>query len=269
MAGGAVLRDRLPVGGLVLLVVAAEAADLAAHVEGVADVVLVGAPLDVHLREDVPAPDVAERLAGRGDRVLLLRRHLRVGLRVEVGDRLRDALARRLVARVLGLEGLQPLAADERQRGVDPPVEEGGVELARRGCGRRGSAGCGSRRSPSCATRWPWPPPASSRRARRSAASSRPSSPPRPRRSSAASRPSGSARRGRGPRASGCPGCARPGARRPSPPARSSSRCSPRPPLKCVLTLKRSPTNLFGQWHCSQVSRAGRRLWTGTAIGRR
>ena len=38
--------------------------------------------------------------------------------------------------------------------------------------------------------------------------------------------------------------------------------------LKCVFTLKRSPTNLLGQWHCSQVSRAGRRLWTGTAIGR-
>jgi hypothetical protein len=37
---------------------------------------------------------------------------------------------------------------------------------------------------------------------------------------------------------------------------------------KWVLTLTRSPTNFCGQWHCSQVSRAGRRLWTGTAIGR-
>ncbi len=120
----------LPFGRLVLLVVAAEAADLAAHVRRVADVVPVRAPLDVHRREDVPAPDVAERLARGGDRVLLRSRHLRVGLRVERVDRLRDALARRLVARVVGLERLESLAADERQRGVDPPVEKGGVELA-------------------------------------------------------------------------------------------------------------------------------------------
>ncbi len=29
-----------------------------------------------------------------------------------------------------------------------------------------------------------------------------------------------------------------------------------------------SPWNFSGQWHCSQVSRAGRRSWTGEGIGR-
>ena len=35
-----------------------------------------------------------------------------------------------------------------------------------------------------------------------------------------------------------------------------------------VRTTNLSPTNLAGQWHCSQVSRAGLRLWTGVGIGR-
>ena len=34
------------------------------------------------------------------------------------------------------------------------------------------------------------------------------------------------------------------------------------------FTASRSPANLVGQWHCSQVSRAGRRLCTGVGIGR-
>src|SRR5664279_2980566 len=37
------------------------------------------------------------------------------------------------------------------------------------------------------------------------------------------------------------------------------------PYLVCTSSL--SPTCLVGQWHCSQVSRAGRRLWTGLGIG--
>jgi hypothetical protein len=35
-----------------------------------------------------------------------------------------------------------------------------------------------------------------------------------------------------------------------------------------VVILSRSPTNFAGQWHCSQVSRAGRRLCTGDGMGR-
>ena len=34
------------------------------------------------------------------------------------------------------------------------------------------------------------------------------------------------------------------------------------------LTTILSPWNFSGQWHCSQTSRAGRRLWTGELIGR-
>src|SRR5664279_2330647 len=37
------------------------------------------------------------------------------------------------------------------------------------------------------------------------------------------------------------------------------------PNLVCTCSL--SPTCLVGQWHCSQVSRAGRRLCTGLGIG--
>ncbi|GAO04128.1 hypothetical protein PSR1_03016 [Anaeromyxobacter sp. PSR-1] len=35
-----------------------------------------------------------------------------------------------------------------------------------------------------------------------------------------------------------------------------------------VITFSRSPTSLVGQWHCSHVSRAGRRFWTGVGMGR-
>src|ERR1700683_3502705 len=33
------------------------------------------------------------------------------------------------------------------------------------------------------------------------------------------------------------------------------------------MTLRRSAPYFCGQWHCSQVSRAGRRLWTGVGMG--
>ena len=35
-----------------------------------------------------------------------------------------------------------------------------------------------------------------------------------------------------------------------------------------LITRTRSSPYFCGQWHCSQVSRAGRRLWTGVGIGR-
>lgn len=35
-----------------------------------------------------------------------------------------------------------------------------------------------------------------------------------------------------------------------------------------VLTTSLSPWNLRGQWHCSQVSRAGRSSRTGEGMGR-
>jgi hypothetical protein len=35
-----------------------------------------------------------------------------------------------------------------------------------------------------------------------------------------------------------------------------------------VRTSSLSPWNFWGQWHCSQVSRAGRRSFTGEWIGR-
>ena len=34
-----------------------------------------------------------------------------------------------------------------------------------------------------------------------------------------------------------------------------------------LLMMTRSPVKRCGQWHCSQVSRAGRRSWTGEGIG--
>ena len=34
-----------------------------------------------------------------------------------------------------------------------------------------------------------------------------------------------------------------------------------------VLTTNLSPVNFWGQWQCSQVSRAGRRLSTGEGMG--
>ena len=34
------------------------------------------------------------------------------------------------------------------------------------------------------------------------------------------------------------------------------------------ITFRRSSPYFCGQWHCSQVSRAGRRLWTGVGDGR-
>ena len=35
-----------------------------------------------------------------------------------------------------------------------------------------------------------------------------------------------------------------------------------------VMIRSLSPENFCGQWHCSQVARAGRRVWTGDGIGR-
>ena len=35
------------------------------------------------------------------------------------------------------------------------------------------------------------------------------------------------------------------------------------------ITFRRSSPYFCGQWHCSQVSRAGRKLWTGVGMGRR
>ena len=71
--------------------------------------------------------------------------------------------------------------------------------------------------------------------------------------------------------ASGCPlrtgRCSRCPRRRASA-ASSPTRCSPRRRRTSRMARILSPWNFSGQWHCSQVSRAGRRSCTGDGIGR-
>src|SRR6185436_19262880 len=112
MTGLAILADLLPVLGHMLVGVTPETS----WSIDVADVVDVGPERHLHVRKDAATIDVLRRKDGPADLGVSAGRRLSL---VEIAERARNRVDRRLLRRIALLERLHRFATDERQHHRD------------------------------------------------------------------------------------------------------------------------------------------------------